>query len=238
VTASRIRPLYTGHYTMPGDHGRIPNEKVLVRAFLIEHPRGLFLFDTGFSPDHRAALEAYAPVEIRPILEVLREAGIAPRDVAMIANCHFHSDHSGGNRNFPGIPIFVQATEVAHLRATPDYTHAPSVADFAGARLEEIDGEAEPLPGVRIIPTPGHSPGHQSLVVETRRGRVVLGGQAENFASDYAIHRLARELERRSEPHPEYPAWVKRIEELDPWRVYFAPDSAFWQRDAFEPIGA
>lgn len=238
VTAmSRIRPLHTGHYTMPASDTRFPSDRIIVRAFLIEHPQGLFLMDTGFSPDDRAALETFAPVQIRPIRSVLAEAGIGPREVRQIANCHFHSDHSGGNHEFPGVPIFVQRAELQHLRATPDYSHAPSVADFPGAILEEIDGDAEPLPGIRIIPTPGHSPGHQSLVVETKEGRVILAGQALNFTSDYARQRYSLELALRGEPHGPYPKWVARFQELDPWRVYFAHDTATWERGGDAPIG-
>ena len=234
---SRIRPLHTGHYTMPASDTRFPNDRIIVRAFLIEHPQGLFLMDTGFSPADRAALETFAPVQIRPIRSVLAEAGVNAEDVRQIANCHFHSDHSGGNHEFPGVPIFVQRAEVAHLRATPDYSHAPSVADFPGATLEEIDGDAEPLPGIRIIPTPGHSPGHQSLVVETTGGRVILAGQALNFTSDYARQRYSLELALRGEPHGPYPQWVERFQQLDPWRVYFAHDTATWQRGGDAPIG-
>src|SRR5438874_8015343 len=233
---SRIRPLHTGHYTMPATDTRFPDDRIIVRAFLIEHPRGLFLMDTGFSPDDRRALGAFAPVDIRPIRTVLAEAGVAHDDVRLIANCHFHSDHSGGNHEFPGVPIFVQRAELAHLRATPEYTHAPSVADFAGARLEEIDGEAEPLQGIRIIPTPGHSPGHQSLVVETKEGRVVLAGQALNFSSDYARHQYSHELALAGEAHASYPAWISRFHELDPVRVHFAHDRAIWERDVAESI--
>jgi N-acyl homoserine lactone hydrolase len=234
---SRIRPLHTGHYTMPSTDTRFPDDRIIVRAFLIEHPRGLFLFDTGFSAADRHAVETFAPVDIRPIRQVLSENGVSAGDVRLIANCHFHSDHSGGNFEFPGVPIFVQRAEVAHLRATPDYTHAPSVADFPGAALEEIDGEAEPFPGIRIVPTPGHSPGHQSLVVETKEGRVILGGQAFNFSSDYARQRYSLELALRGEPHGPYPPWVAHFEELDPWRVYFAHDTAHWQRNGDAPIG-
>lgn len=235
---SRITPLHTGHYTMPATDARFPDDRIIVRAFLIEHPRGRLLMDTGFSPDDRPALETFAPVRIRPIRDVLAEHGVQQGDVRLIANCHFHSDHSGGNHEFPGIPIFVQRAELAHLRATPAYTHAPSVADFPGAALEEIEGEAEPLPGIRIIPTPGHSPGHQSLVVETKQGRVILGGQALNFSSDYARQRYSLELALRGEPHGPYPDWVARFQELDPWRVYFAHDTAHWERNGGGvPIG-
>ena len=233
---SRIRPLHTGHYTMPATDTRFPSDRIIVRAFLIEHPHGLFLMDTGFSPEDRPALETFAPVHIRPIREVLAEQSVLPSDIKRIANCHFHSDHSGGNHQFPGVPIFAQRAEVAHLRATPTYTHAPSVADFPGALLELIEGEAEPLPGIRIIPTPGHSPGHQSLVVETKEGRVILGGQALNFTSDYARQRYSFDLARRGEPHGPYADWLSRFDELDPWRVYFAHDTVVWERDAGDAI--
>ena len=58
---SRIRPLHTGHYTMPSSDTRFPDDRIIVRAFLIEHPRGLFLFDTGFSAADRRAVETFAP---------------------------------------------------------------------------------------------------------------------------------------------------------------------------------
>jgi N-acyl homoserine lactone hydrolase len=234
---ARIRSLHTGHYTMPATATQFANDRIIVRAFLIEHPRGLFLFDTGFSAEDRAATTTFAPVDVRPIRTVLAEHGVRHEDVRLIANCHFHSDHSGGNHEFPGVPIFVQRAEIAHLRATPDYSHAPSVADFPGAVLEEIDGDAEPLAGIRIIPTPGHSPGHQSIVVETKAGRVILGGQAFTFTSDYARQRYSLELALRGQPHGPYPEWVARFQEFDPWRVYFAHDTVVWERSAETALG-
>src|SRR6184192_4618865 len=53
VTHPRIQPIHTGHYTMPADADHFPGERVVVTAFVIEHPRGVFLFDTGFSPEPR-----------------------------------------------------------------------------------------------------------------------------------------------------------------------------------------
>jgi glyoxylase-like metal-dependent hydrolase (beta-lactamase superfamily II) len=239
VTLSRIQAIHTGSYTIPADRPN-PGERIVVTAFVIEHPRGVFLFDTGFSPEPKKMVDLYRPVVMRPIDEALRAVGHGIADVTLIANCHFHADHAGGNRFFARTPIFVQKREVAHSRDDPDYTYLPHVAEFSGATLEEIEGEAEPWPGIRIVPTPGHSPGHspghQSLVVETKEGRVVLAGQAANFSSDYARHRYSHELALAGEPHGAYPDWIARLGELDPWRVYFAHDHVVWEREVVSAI--
>src|SRR6266576_1157691 len=98
---------------MPADGDRFPGERVVVTAFVIEHPRGIFLFDTGFSPEPRKMVDLYQPVYMRPIDEALRAAGHGITDVKLIANCHFHADHAGGNRHFTRTPIFVQKRELA-----------------------------------------------------------------------------------------------------------------------------
>jgi glyoxylase-like metal-dependent hydrolase (beta-lactamase superfamily II) len=151
-------------------------------------------------------------------------------DVRAVVNCHLHLDHSGGNQRFPGTPIFAQRTELDAAQ-TPDYT-LPDVYDFEGATFEIHDGEADVAPGVRIVPTPGHTEGHQSLVVQTREGVVVLAGQAYNAASDYARAQYAWELDRDgSADRGPYLEWVARMQEFDPWRVLFAHDVSIWERD-------
>src|SRR2546427_362895 len=97
--------------------GRFPGERIVVTAFVVEHPHGVFLFDTGFSPEPKKLVDQFAPVEMRPIAAALRAAGYATGDVKLIANCHFHPDHAGGNRHFPKTPILVQRRELAHARA-------------------------------------------------------------------------------------------------------------------------
>ena len=66
-------------------------------------------------------------------------------------------------------------------------------------------------PGVRIVPTPGHVPGHQSFVVDTREGRIVIAGQAFQDAAMYARDLYAWRLDRSGSPHPEYAPWVARL---------------------------
>jgi len=158
-------------------------------------------------------------------------------DIRAVVNCHLHLDHSGGNARFPGTPIFAQRRELDAAQ-TPDYT-LPVVYDFDGATFEIHEGEADVAPGVRIVPTPGHTEGHQSLVVQTREGVVVLAGQAYNHASDYARAQYAWELERDGSPdRGPYLEWVDRMQEFDPWRVLFAHDVSIWERDEHPRGGA
>jgi N-acyl homoserine lactone hydrolase len=97
-----------------------------------------------------------------------------PRDVAVIINTHLHFDHCGGNRLFAGVPIYLQRAEREAARE-PGYT-IPEWVEFDGATYVELDGAAEILPGVRVLPTPGHAPGHQSVCVDTDDGLVVVAG--------------------------------------------------------------
>ena len=83
----------------------------------------------------------------------------------------FLVDHCGGNRLFPGLPIHVQARELADAPSLDDYTIREWV-DFDGATHVEHEGEDEVLPGIRLLPAPGHTDGHQ--VVDA--GPNVLGG--------------------------------------------------------------
>ena len=98
-----------------------------------------------------------------------------PRDVVSVINTHLHFDHCGGNRLFPGVQIHVQARELADARADDDYTIRGWV-DFEGVAYVEHDGEDEVLPRIRLLPTPGHTRGHQSVLVDTPDGLVVIGG--------------------------------------------------------------
>ncbi|MBA2725083.1 MAG: MBL fold metallo-hydrolase [Actinobacteria bacterium] len=136
-----------------------------VFVWTVDHPAGLVLVDTGMI-DSRLEIEDMSPT---PYPENI------PRDVACVINTHLHFDHCGGNRLFPGVPIHVQARELADARSLDDYTIREWV-DFDGATYVEHEGEVELLPGIRQLPAPGHTDGHQVVVVETDAGTNVLGG--------------------------------------------------------------
>src|SRR6266571_1692321 len=205
LRAKDVIRLHMGHFTAP-EQLPFAGAAVVVDAFLVRHPSGPVLLDTGIGVGLPEVEVMYKPV--RSSLDtVLREAGVSVEEIRAVANCHLHFDHSGNNFRFPGVPILAQKVEREAV-ATPNYTLPGPVAEFDGASFELLAGEAEIAPGVRIVPTPGHVPGHQSFVVDTQEGRIVIAGQAFQYAP-----------------------WVARLQELDPWRVTFAHDLAIWQRE-------
>src|SRR5712691_4963002 len=141
---------------------------------VIEHPDGRVLVDTGMI-DSTPELDE----EWHPFFDPER----IPRDVACVINTHLHFDHCGGNRLFPGVPIHVQARELADARSLDNYTIREWV-DFDGATYVEHVGEVELLPGIRMLPAPGHTDGHQVVVVETDAGTNVLGGDVGIWFGD------------------------------------------------------
>ena len=223
-----IRALWLGYYTMPPG-GSLAGSKIVVCAYTVRHEKGVVLFDTGIGEGHEEAERTYRPVR-RPLVAELAAAGVSEDDVVAIVNCHFHTDHCGNNPAFPGRPIFAQRAEYEAVRQGQlDYT-LPSLIDFDGALLELLDGGADVLPGVRIVATPGHSPGHQSLMVETRQGRVLLAGQAVSDSSDWTRLDFASRLaEQGIESDVDLPAWYADVRALDPQEILFAHDLARWR---------
>ncbi|MFE0054580.1 MBL fold metallo-hydrolase [Streptomyces sp. NPDC059003] len=224
-----IRRLDLGYFFRPASETGGPQPRVEpALAYLVRHERGLLLFDTGIG-DAGADTEAHYRPRRRPLPDALAAAGVALADLSVVVNCHLHFDHCGGNPSLSGTPVLVQSAELAAARQ-PGYT-AEQLVDFPGAVYEEFTGEAEIWPGVRIVPTPGHTPGHQSLVLDRGDGAVVLAGQAHDTASSFASDQLAREAARdgAAPPLPPYPDWLDRLADFAPRRVCFAHDHSVWE---------
>ena len=92
-------------------------------------------------------------------------------------------------------------------------------------RYEELDGEAEILPGVSLVPTPGHTAGHQSLVVRRRDGNVIVAGQSHDTASGYSTDVLSWRA-GHAQSVPSAPERIGLLQARDPKAVYFAHDHA------------
>jgi glyoxylase-like metal-dependent hydrolase (beta-lactamase superfamily II) len=185
----------------------------------------MLVFDTGMGshPD----VDAHYRPRRTGLREALAAVGASTADVSVAANCHLHFDHCGGNPQLGPIPVFVQQAELDVARRTQDYT-LPELIE--GSRFEPVTGEAELLPGVFLIPTPGHTEGHQSLIVRQADGAVIVAGQSHDTATQYAADQLAWRARRdgHREPLPDIPAWVGALQAFDPRVVYFAHDRSVW----------
>lgn len=223
-----IRRLDLGTFVRPapeaGPHPRV--EAAL--TYLVERDEGLLLFDTGIAAADPET-EAYYRPSRRSLIDALARAGARTGDVSLVVNCHLHFDHSGGNPLFAGTPIVAQRTELALARGG-EHTF-PELIDFPGAKYSEVDGEVELWPGVWVIPTPGHTAGHQSLVVEQPDGAIILAGQAYHFTSDFAMDELAHRAVREgaAPPLPDQQPWLDRLLSFHPRRVLFAHDPSVWE---------
>jgi N-acyl homoserine lactone hydrolase len=229
---STVSRFVTGDYLAPAA-SRFAGQRIVAVAYLVRHPDATLLFDTGFPFDEPTSVsenEDSIPTFPRPLEALLTAAGSSLDELDLVANCHLHIDHAGGNFRLPmSVPIYVQQRELEEARADDE----PLVSDaLAVDRLayRAVDGEHQILPGLLLVPTPGHTRGHQSLVVETADGAVVLLGQAMPSATDVASAIYAVGLEREgSTPVPPYPAWLPRLLDLDLQRVMLAHDLAVWQ---------
>jgi N-acyl homoserine lactone hydrolase len=196
----RVEPLHLADVVVEGATWPVMAWAIHM-AQAMDRP-GTILVDTGMI-DSTPELDA----EWHPTLRPWPDLG----HVAAVINTHLHFDHCGGNRRFAGTPTYVQRAEYEAARA-PDYLE--EWVRFPGASYELLDGDSELFPGVRVLSTPGHSAGHQAVVVDADDGLTVVGGDVT-----YSM----RELIDGATPS------IRRIHELRPRRVYLAHHHRPWE---------
>ncbi len=232
LAAEDVVPLCLAEVTFPAGHP-LAGQDGEVFAFLVRHPRTPVLFETG-SGRGNAELDDYYRVRHHSLEEALAAAGIGLSEVRAVVNSHLHFDHAGNNRLFPGVPIYVQSAEQDAARQ-PGYT-VPEWVDFPDAEYAVIDGESRVASGVRVMPTKGHTAGHQSLVVETNGGTIVLAGQAIYSKAEFEFIRRTGGAPTE-DPLPDPQAYLNSalsLIDMRPRRIYFSHDRAFW---AIEEVG-
>jgi N-acyl homoserine lactone hydrolase len=154
-----------------------------VHGFVIKHPReGAILVDTGVGWPTELVQEW--KVVNRHAADALAEHDLSPADVRIVINSHLHFDHCGQNAVFKHAPFYVQRAELERARRAEGVP--AKWFDFAGARFELIDGDAQIAEGVRVVATPGHTVGHQSVIVDTPDGGAVMIGDAAYTADVYS----------------------------------------------------
>jgi N-acyl homoserine lactone hydrolase len=202
VSSPTITPVLVAELLAEG-------ERMPVYVHVIDHPEARVLVDTGMTQLH-PAVEDMDP-RLIPLSE---EADFDLASIDVVINTHLHFDHCGGNHLFAGRPVYVQRRELDDALNENDYTIREWVA-APGVQYEPVDGTLELLPGLRLVPTPGHTRGSQVVVVQT-------GGRPVVIAGDTAV--VFDELD---EPRTE---GQRLIRALDPDEVWLSHQHEPWRQ--------
>ncbi len=191
----QLHAFTCGHLTIPTAFllaGREGSTKVPVTSYLITHPRGRVVFDTGLHADTQhdpvahvgdtlAAFHEFHYGAGEDLTARLQAVDVDPGSVTHIVNSHLHFDHCGGNCQLPNATVVVQRIEVDAARDGGSERGYVDDDFDTGQTVALIDGEHDLFGDGSVVcfPTYGHTPGHQSLRVRTEQGGdFVLCGDA------------------------------------------------------------
>ncbi len=175
--------------------------QLFVPCYLIEHNAGRLLWDAGLPLD----IVGQGKVEVRPgaamwydasLLDQMAAMGLAPSDVDFAAFSHMHYDHVGAANAFKGSTILIQESEyvAAFERADDNAFFNPALyADLNDAERVILNGDHDVFGdgSVKIISAPGHTPGHQTLLLELDNfGPLMLSGDLYHFEASRAMRRV------------------------------------------------
>jgi glyoxylase-like metal-dependent hydrolase (beta-lactamase superfamily II) len=155
-----------------------------VNAVLIRGAGTTLLVDTGVGPEPRA----FMPDAGARLLAELARAGARPDEVDLVVHTHLHVDHVGWDGSFPNARYAVSANEWSYFMSEESLAQRPHLRDRVeplrdAGSVALVDGELEVATGVRLVPTPGHTPGHASVFVESEGNELVVLG-------DVVVHDL------------------------------------------------
>jgi N-acyl homoserine lactone hydrolase len=174
--------------------GPVGSLQMVLGCYLIQTSDGKnILIDTGIAPD--AALPASTPKgrDERNVLEQLVLLGLRPADVSMVICTHFDVDHAGYNDAFPHAELVVQREHYELARSGhPRFAGARAHWDHPALRYRLVDGDTDLMPGLTLLATPGHTPGHQSVQVRLpQTGAVLLAIDAAMMQHAFTVDRKA-----------------------------------------------
>ncbi|MFN2521101.1 MAG: N-acyl homoserine lactonase family protein [Candidatus Limnocylindria bacterium] len=216
--SAQVLALRLSQFTYPDRHP-LAGRPGVAYAFAIVRAQDVILYDTGIGFGD-AWVDRTVGHRTSDLRQALSRADIDPSAVSAIVHSHLHFDHCGQSRSFPGVPLLVQGSERDAARR-PDYT-VPEWVDFAGARYELLDGDRDLGGGVSILFTPGHTVGHQSVLIEGEGGPTILAGHAIFSAAEFRGEVPAAETGAAGL------ASATRLRALEPRQVYFSHDEATW----------
>jgi glyoxylase-like metal-dependent hydrolase (beta-lactamase superfamily II) len=220
----RIDRLELAELVLPDWHPRAADGSCVVLGYVVHHPDGPVVVDTGVGRGNELIDDLYHPT-VHDLIDRLAEVGVDERDVVAVVCSHLHFDHCGQNAALAA-PVHVQAAERS-AAAEPGFT-VPEWATLPAGRWRVLDGDADLAEGLGVVATPGHTPGHQSVVVTGGDEVVVLGGQCCYTAAEFAAGTVADADAHDGSWHPVAVESLRRIRSLHPTSVRFAHDRAEW----------
>ena len=211
--ALEIKRLHLAALTPPGTRDQWP-----VHGFVVTYPGGAALVDTGVGGPENLVND-WRVVNVA-VADALAELDMSPADISLVINTHLHFDHCGQNSVFRHAPFYVQRAELERARR-----ESPGLSDwfdFMGARFELLDGDAEILPGLSVLATPGHTVGHQSVAVQAGDGSPdLLIGDAAYTPRTYAAEPGHSLPPGQAADRPAWDATIDRVRSLKFSQVHF-----------------
>jgi N-acyl homoserine lactone hydrolase len=165
--------------------GIMPEYEIPVVCYLLQTRDGRnVLIDTGLPqviPEDASEFE-----NGRDVVEQLAQLGLAPQDIDTVISTHYDGDHAGRHATFTGAQYVVQRRHHIDAINNSRYASIRSEWDQPADRIRLVDGDVELLPGLTLIETSGHVPGHQSVLIRLPvTGRVLLTIDAVPFADGF-----------------------------------------------------
>ena len=190
-----IRGLDTKLFNLAREEVKEPD--FVNSSYLIVHPRGTLQFDSGGIPDSQLKGDGSPTTEgvmsaSKTLLSQLANAGYRPSDITYFALSHYHSDHTGNANAFAGSTWITQKAERDFMFGDKreGIIQPATYSALKGAKTRILDNQELDVFGdgtVRLIPTPGHTPGHQVLLVRLpKRGPVLLAGDLYHYPEERA----------------------------------------------------
>jgi glyoxylase-like metal-dependent hydrolase (beta-lactamase superfamily II) len=222
----------------------VADTNLAVTCFLVIHPKGILLFDTGLSdrlvgrPLYENYIFGYGQIKMNTLSGQLADIGVAPGDITYLALSHSHIDHIGNANDYAGSIWLAQKAEMeAMFGARPAPPWAGEYAALKHARTEVIEGDHDVFGDGTVILkfTPGHTPGHQSLYVKlAKTGGVVISGDLFHYSEERKLDRMPTPEQKSATPASR--ALIEQFLKQEHAQLWIGHSMAFF-RDATKAPG-
>ena len=203
-----------GKYNPPS----FENTRIPVFGYLIKTKAATILVDTGVGSDHPYITKVFEP-ELVEIEQALARCETTIGEVDCVVNSHLHFDHCGNNRRFRGITHYAQSAEI-EAAVSDNYTIKEWISDLD---VVAVTGDLEIADGVTLLETPGHTPGHQSILVEVANSKLLVAAQAAFTFTEF-VSGGDPEIQAHEGYEDEYRASLRRLTAIDADRIFLSHD--------------